>query len=44
MYGVQLYPKLREALALLIKHQKRAGPDKSKPAPSRLTWGSQSVT
>lgn len=22
MYGVQLYPKLREALALLIEHQK----------------------
>ena len=43
-HGAPLYPKPREALALLIAQQKRAGPDYSEPALSRLTWESQSVT
>ena len=42
-HGAPLYPKPRETLALLIAHQKRAGPDYSEPALSRLTLESQSA-
>ena len=39
-HDAPLYLKPREALALLIEHQ-RAGPDNSEPALSRPTWESQ---